>query len=216
MKKRLCVVLAAILLLALLTGCNLQLPAPTPTHSNHDLTHDTPHTHGHSIDIGNPDNQRSTQKLAFVPVMAQTAKAVRIRELTVTATNLSLMVDAATNLVRGEAYTVYFALSDASGKNVVPVAPKEPTSKVYEGTSTFSAVQSTVFTLPEVDPGEYTLMAYVSKTDGTRVSEYVPVVFTEIVEYEAQEGNVVIKTVKGEANRLILVCEHRHDDELAV
>ena len=210
MKKACSVIIAVLLMTLSLVSCQLQ--TSEPVHGEHQLTHGTPFTHGHSIEIENEPSV--AQSLEFLPVMAQTAKAARINELTVTVTNLSLMVSSATHLTKGDTYVIHFALATEEGEALIPIVPQTSTEKAYEGTSTFSAVQSTSFTLPEVGAGEYTLLAYVASADGTRVSEYAPLVFTEIVEFEVQKGDIVFKTVKSEGNNLILVARQPHDEEI--
>lgn len=215
MKKKIAFLLAALMLLTLMMSCNAIPNEPDPAHGEHGLAHHTPQTHGHTIDVGTAE-PRAAQKLEYVPVMAQTAKAVRLQEWTVTVTNLSMMVDHAANLVLGDEYTVHFALTDTAGDVVVPIVPKDAVMKEYEGTTTFSAVQSACFDLPKVAPGEYVLTAYVAASDGTRVSEYAQVVFTDIAEHEKQMGDLLWKTVRGDGGSLILIVEQPHEGELEI
>ena len=164
------------------------------------------------IDIN--DTETVEFNIKFAPITEQKAEAVTNDGLTVSVNELSLTIEDTLLLVENDPYMINFALRGRGG--LVHIEVSGTRTVAYTGESKFSVSQNATFEIPALSPDEYTVVAYISTTDGIRVSGYTELVFTEVSVLEAQNGNVAVKTSKGSGGELLIKCEEILDVEVEV
>lgn len=114
---------------------------------------------------------------------------------------------------KNEKYTVYLALakyidgteSDYDNAVIMECGDADITS--YDGGASITLNQSASFTLPRcASEGKYTVVAYVATEDGIRVSEMVPVIFSEDIEQSETYDGFVIDYKTNEDKELRIEC----------
>lgn len=143
----------------------------------------------------------------FSPVTVETAGEAKFENMTVSVSGLQLKVTDTTLYVKDQAYIINFALLKLSGEgnDIVHLETESPVEIVYTDTETLTVgTTGASLTVPTLDAGEYTVIAYVATNDKIRASQYVPVVFTEINTDQASLGSMTLISAKNDKNELIL------------
>jgi surface antigen len=144
----------------------------------------------------------------FAPIATQTATAVKSEGLEVSVSGLSLTVTDTTLLVEGDVYMVNFALLGKAAGGLVHIPVEGTQTATYDGGDELVVTQTATFTIPALSPDEYTVVTYISTPEGIRMSGYTALVFGEVMPCEAQAANVAVKTSRGAANELKVVCTY--------
>jgi surface antigen len=144
----------------------------------------------------------------FAPIATQTATAVKSEGLEVSVSGLSLTVTDTTLLVEGDVYMVNFALLGKAAGGLVHIPVEGTQTAAYDGGDELVVTQTATFTIPALSPDEYTVVTYISTPEGIRMSGYTALVFGEVMPCEAQAANVAVKTSRGAANELKVVCTY--------
>lgn len=128
--------------------------------------------------------------ISFAPIAQASALALTNDALRISADALALTVNDTLLFVVGDEYTVGFALLPLSdeGAGLIHLAGVETAKVKYNDTDSFTVTTSAELDLPALAVGEYTLVAYVASADGIRTSEYAPLAFTDVADYEVING----------------------------
>lgn len=160
------------------------------------------------------DQEAMVLNMSFSPVVIGAASGVQFQDMTVSADSISLTAEDTLLFVNDEKYTIRFALDPEDGQNTglihLDVAATGETP--YADEKTFSvAVTDVSLAIPVVDPGTYTLVAYISTADGIRSSDYIPVTFDTVTPAELSQGNLCATVQQGAGNTLQLTCVQVED-----
>ncbi|MBE5939765.1 MAG: hypothetical protein E7266_05130 [Lachnospiraceae bacterium] len=121
---------------------------------------------------------------------------VTLDEDTITVENMSAVIDDTKIFDSNEKYTLCLALAkfkdnnEADYDNAVIMECEGADITSFTGGSSITLNQSATFTLPQCSAtGKYTIVAYAATEDGIRVSEMVPIIFSEdIAEKRTYDG----------------------------
>ena len=129
----------------------------------------------------------------------------------ITVENMSVAINDTAIFDTTEKYSVFLALakfvygSEADYDNAVIMECEGVDLTSFAGEASIKLNQSATFTLPRcASEGKYTVVAYVATEDGIRVSEMIPVIFSEdIVKSETYDGFII--DYKASANNQIQI-----------
>jgi len=153
------------------------------------------------------DEEAYELNIHFAPITFQSALNISNDGLYIDIKNLELGIADTTLFVEGESYTVGFALASASGKGQLNHIESTAASPVtYEGGSEFKVIASTYFEIKPLTAGEYVLVAYISTTDGIRMTGFTPLAIPSIIPAEANAGNVKTSISKNADGNLAVSC----------
>lgn len=117
--------------------------------------------------------------ISFAPITKIFASGVSLDGLKVTVPEISLTVNDTILYVKEDNYKVMFALKKANG-GLVHFDIQNVTEVKYSGESEFTVdAENVSFELPEVVPGDYTVVCYIATADGIRSSAYTELKFTD-------------------------------------
>ncbi|MBE6652405.1 MAG: hypothetical protein E7610_03185 [Ruminococcaceae bacterium] len=134
-------------------------------------------------------------KIKFAPITAQSFDASYGSEA-VAIKSASLTIEDTTLYVEGEPYKLGFALAASTGLVHLDVA--NSASVTYAGEESFLvSANDVIINLPYLNAGGYTLVGYISTTDGIRASEYVPITFGSVEPSAREFGGVKLEVSKG-------------------
>lgn len=151
----------------------------------------------------------------FSPVTESSAGNVTCDGLAVSVADICITAEDTALFVEGETYVVNFALCSGEDQGLVHISAQGTQSATYNGEKTFAVPQSADFTLPVLAPGEYTLVAYISTADDIRMTEYTPICFTDILEYETKEENIAVN-IRSNGEMLKVTYSYISEIEVAV
>ena len=138
---------------------------------------------------------------------------VGLSEEKITVENMSVVMKDTAILDTNEKYTVYLALAkfkdstEADYDNAVIMQCEDADITAFDGGASITLSQSATFTLPRcASEGRYTVVAYVATEDGIRVSEMVPVIFSEDIENSTNYDGFKIDYKTNEAKEIRIEC----------
>ena len=148
----------------------------------------------------------------FSPIAAISGESVTLANNTITVNNLSVTVENTTLFDSGSAYTVCLALakftdeSESAYDNAVLLACEGADVTTFtDGNITLH--QTATFEIPQcTSGGQYTIVAYVATEDGIRVSEMVPLVFTEDISAEVTYEDITTIFATNTNRELRITC----------
>lgn len=125
----------------------------------------------------------------FAQLTLSGAEAVTLDDAVVTISGLEAKVDVAEVMMDGETYEIQFALaglSDVEGEYTSAILLTTVSDGVAKYTGeALELTKSAEVVIPQcTQTGDYTLVAYVATSEGIRVSDMVPLVFTASGEYK--------------------------------
>ncbi|MBQ6815041.1 MAG: hypothetical protein IJP13_05840 [Lachnospiraceae bacterium] len=138
---------------------------------------------------------------------------VGLSEEKITVENMSVVMKDTAILDTNEKYTVSLALAkfkdgtEADYDNAVIMQCEGADITSFDGGDSITLSQSATFTLPRcAAEGRYTVVAYVATEDGIRVSEMVPVIFSEDIESSTNYDGFKIDYKTNEAKEIRIEC----------
>lgn len=154
----------------------------------------------------------------FAPITAETSASVTNSGMAVEAKGVELTVEDTTLFVVGEKYTVGFALleSEANGGGLIHTEATVSGETEFVGSGPFTVKADGSFTLPEVDEGEYKIVAYIETADGIRTSAYTELKFTALTPASVAFGNVNATLVSAEDGSVSVKCTASKDIDVSV
>ena len=120
----------------------------------------------------------------FAPITAKNADNVRLNGTNVTVGSLFLTITDTTLYVKDEPYKVAFAMVSKNGSGGLVHLDVDNTATIsYADQAEFTVSANDVsFELPILAVGDYTVVAYISTSDGIRASEYIAIDFDSVSE----------------------------------
>ncbi len=161
-----------------------------------------------------------SSRMTFPPIVNQSVERATFDKGVFTVNNLTVSVSDTMLFVENEPYVLKFALLGTSGKESAGLNIIEHTvgaSTVFtSGNDEFSISASASFSLPSLEFGTYTLVAFISTEDGIRASDYKAVMLTEINTDSFKQDSRTVTVGKTEASELILTLSYNNQIEYAL
>lgn len=165
------------------------------------------------------DKEAVDLNISFAQIVKIKTASAKFENMSITVEGIELTVNDTTLYVENEEYTVGFALvstSDEKGGLIHPAFTND-TKIVYTGTDSFTAGSANAgVTLPELSPGSYTVVAYISTSDSVRASQYVPISFTEIDTKQIDLGDTMLVPSQNEKGEIVLTYVENIDVSISL
>ena len=147
----------------------------------------------------------------FSGISSISGQSVIFADGVISAQNLSVTVTDTTLFDSGSEYTVCLALAkfedggEGSYENAVALSCEGADHTAFTGGS-LTLNQTATYTIPHCTYGEYTIVAYVATADGIRVTEMVPLIFTQDVSQETTYEDVTVTFATNSEKQLHITC----------
>lgn len=157
------------------------------------------------------DTELIELNIKFAPITESNFQGITLDAGKVSIGSISMTIEDTTLYVKDEPYKIMLALA-TSENGLVHLDMENTSSTKYADEDKFTVTASALeFTLPALSSGSYTLVAYISTSDGIRSSAYTPVPVSEILNMPVKLENTSVSAVKGEKGELVLTCEQIKD-----
>ena len=147
----------------------------------------------------------------FAEISALSGKSVTLADGVISVENLSVTVADTTLFDSGSEYTLCLALAkledggEGSFENAVALSCEGADHTVFSGGS-LTLNQTATFTLPHCTYGQYTIVAYVAIADGIRVTQMIPLIFTQDISQENAYEDVLVTYATNSEMQLHITC----------
>ena len=144
--------------------------------------------------------------MSFPSVTVNKIGTSSVSNMEFTIGEMSLTIDDTLLYVEDEPYHIEFALVDIEAKSgLVHLEVLNNTSVKYADEDKFTVnVKEATFVAPVLQPGNYTVVAYIATDNGVRSSAYTPVTFDTVGEEELGVEGISYKASKGENGECII------------
>ena len=147
----------------------------------------------------------------FSEISALSGQSVTLADGVISVEDLSVTVADTTLFDSGSEYTVCLALAkfedggQSSYENAVVLSCEGADNTAFSGES-FTLNQTATFTIPHCTYGQYTIVAYVATADGIRVTQMVPLIFTQDISQETTYEDVTVTFATNSEKQLHITC----------
>ena len=147
----------------------------------------------------------------FSAISSISGQSVSFADGMISLDNLSVTVADTTLFDSGSEYTVCLALAkfedggEGSYENAVALSCEGADHTAFSGEN-LTLHQTATYTIPHCTYGEYTIVAYVATADGIRVTEMVPLIFTQDVSQETVYEDVTVTFATNSEKQLHITC----------
>jgi hypothetical protein len=147
----------------------------------------------------------------FSGISSISGQSVTLADGIISVDNLSVTVADTTLFDSGSEYTVCLALAkfedggQNSYENAVVLSCEGADNTAFSGES-FTLNQTATFTIPHCTYGQYTIVAYVATADGIRVTEMVPLIFTQDISQETTYEDITVTFATNSEKQLHITC----------
>lgn len=147
----------------------------------------------------------------FSEISSISGQSVSFADGIISVDNLSVTVGDTTLFDSGSEYTICLALAkfvdggQSSYENAVALSCEGADNTAFSGES-LTLNQTATFTIPHCTYGQYTIVAYVATADGIRVTEMVPLIFTQDISQQTTYEDVTVTFATNSEKQLHITC----------
>ena len=154
--------------------------------------------------------------ISFAPIANISANGASVNGTKVTVPSVALTVNDTVLYVKDEPYMVSFALKANDGSLIHLDITNETTVKYAEEKEFTVNAENASFELPEIAPGEYTVVCYISTADGIRASGYTELAFEKAEGLPVTLSSSELSAAIGEGGALTVTYIEKLDHYVSV